>query len=100
MNIYFEVLGLGRELGLLRRVALDEVADMFRHRNTFDIAEHADFPGDFLGNVPAPVLQRVEGHNADGLVEPAREEVRNDRVEVGSVDLGLTPGFSKTDIIA
>ena len=50
-----------------------------------DVATAADFSRDVLGQIVAPVLQRVEGDDLDGIAELTGQEVGNDGFDVGTL---------------
>ncbi|XIA64887.1 hypothetical protein ACFIOY_40110 [Bradyrhizobium sp. TZ2] len=70
-------------------VALDEVSDMLRHRVACDVAASLDHLCDILGNVISPMLQSVEGHDADRIVKLPCQKVIDDSFKIGPLDLGL-----------
>ena len=62
---------------------------MLGHALSFDIAAGPNFAGDNLGDVFRPVLKRVEGNDADRIVELPRREVGDDSFEVCPLDFGF-----------
>ena len=71
-------------------MARDEVPDMLRDRDAFDIAASSDFVGDIFRDVFGPVLQRVEGDDAYRIVELPRQEISDDGFDVRSLNLDFT----------
>jgi hypothetical protein len=52
-------------------VGVNEVPDMLRDRDAFDIAAGLDFGRDIYRDVIRPMLKCVEGNNADRVVKLA-----------------------------
>ena len=71
-------------------MARDEVPDMLRDRDAFDIAAGSDFLGDLFRDVFGPVLHSVEGDDAYRIVELPRHEISDDGFDVRSFNLGFT----------
>ena len=80
---------LQRELANRAPVAVDEVADMLGHGDTFDVASGLDFDGNLLRYVIRPMLKCVEGDNADWIIKLASQEIGDDGFEVRPFDLGF-----------
>ena len=70
-------------------VARDEISDMLGDGNAFDVAAGLNFEGDIFRDVLRPMLKRIEGDNADRIVELAGHQVGDNGFEVGPLDLGL-----------
>ena len=83
---------LQRELANRAPVAVHEVADMLGHGDTFDVASGLDFDGNRLRYVIRPMLECVEGDNADWIAELASQKIRDDGFEVRPFDLGFAAG--------
>src|SRR5262245_18235225 len=76
-----------------RAGAFDEILQVIGHRHAVAVAAHLDFPGDIRRQILRPVLQRVEGKDADRIFELSGQEVGNDRFEIAPFDLALdAPG--------
>jgi len=54
----------------------DEVFEIRRHRSAIDITAAQDFLCDIFGDVGGPVLERVEGENADRIGTSQRPNSR------------------------
>ena len=67
----------------------NEVLDMLGDGGAFDIAAGLNFEGDIFRDVLRPVLKRIEGDDADRVVELAGHQVGDNGFEVGPLDLGL-----------
>ena len=72
-----------------RDVALYEVPDVLGHRVACDVAAIFDYLCDIPGNVIGPMLQRVEGHDPNRVVELPRQKIIDDVFKIGPLDLGL-----------
>ena len=83
---------LQRELANRAPVAVVEVADVLGHGDTFDVASGLDFDGNRLRYVIRPMLECVEGDNADWIAELASQKIRDDGFEVRPFDLGFAAG--------
>src|ERR1700730_16952347 len=57
--------------------------------STFNVAMGLDFDRDIFRYVVRPMLKRVEGNNADRVVELPRHEIGDDGFEVRPLDLGF-----------
>src|SRR5258708_39902884 len=55
----------------------------------FDLAAGLNFEGDIFRDVLRPMLKRIEGDNADRVVELPGHEIGNDAFEIGFGDIGL-----------
>ena len=62
---------------------------MLGDSNAFDIAAGLDFGSDIFRDVLRPMLQCVEGYNADRVIELPRHEIGDDGFEVCPLDLGF-----------
>jgi len=78
-----------RELAVWPGVPGDEVANMVRNRSAFDIAAGLNFERDIFRDVLRPMLKRIEGDNADRVVELSRHQIGDDGFEVGPLNFGL-----------
>src|ERR1700752_3687588 len=71
----------------------DEILQVIGHRHAVAFAAHLYFPGDIRRQVLRPVLERVEGENADRIFELSGQQIGNDRFEIAPFDLALdAPG--------
>ena len=71
-------------------VALDKVPDMLRHRFAGDVAAILDDLCDIPGDVIGPMLQRVEGHNANGIVELSCQKIMDDSFKIGPLLISVS----------
>ena len=62
---------------------------MLRHRIARDVAASLDHFCDILGNVISPMLQRVECHDANRIIELSCQKIVDDSFNIGSLDFGL-----------
>jgi hypothetical protein len=85
-----------RELMIRTGVARDEVADMLGDSNAFDIAAGLNFEGDIFCDILRPMLKRIEGDNAERVVELSRHQIGDDGFEVGLLDFGLAVDGAKS----
>ena len=53
------------------------------------VASSLNFLSDIFGNVVCPMLQSVEGHDANRIIELPRHKIADDGFEIRSLDLGL-----------
>jgi hypothetical protein len=65
---------------------------MLGHGDTFDVASGLDFGGDHLGNVLRPMLECIEGVNADWIIKLASKEIGDDGFEIRPFDLCFAVG--------
>jgi hypothetical protein len=77
------------ELAIRTRAACNEVLDMLGDGGAIDVAAGLNFGGDIFRYVLRPMLQRVEGDNADRVVELPRQEIGDDGFEVGPLNFGF-----------
>jgi hypothetical protein len=56
-------------------MARNEVAQMIRNGRAFDIAAGLNFSGDPVGDIVRPMLKRIEGDNADWVVELPSQKI-------------------------
>src|ERR1700726_610525 len=70
-------------------VAGNEVMNMLGDGNAFDIAAGLDFGSDIFRDVLRPMFKRIEGDNADRVVELPGHEIGDDSFEVCPLDLGF-----------
>jgi hypothetical protein len=64
--------------------------------NAFDIAAGLNLEGDIFRDVLRSMLKRIEGDNADRVVELARYQIGDDSFDVGPLDLGFAVNRAKT----
>jgi len=83
---------LQRELANRAPVAVDEVADMLGHGDSFDVASGLDFGSNGLRNVIRPMLKCVEGDNADWIIKLASQKIGDDGFEIRPFDLCFAAG--------
>jgi hypothetical protein len=74
----------------------DEVSDVFGDTNAFDVAAGLNLETDVFRDILRPMLKRIEGDNADRVVELSRHQIRDDDFEVGPLDLGFAVNRAKT----
>ena len=62
---------------------------MLGHGLTSNVAPGLYFLSDIFGNVVRPMLQRVEGDDANWIIELPGHKIADDGFEVRALDLGL-----------
>src|ERR1700693_5524427 len=68
--------------------------------NALDIAAGLNFEGDIFCDVLRPMLTRIEGDNAERVVELSRHQIGNDSFEVCPLDFGLAvDGTQSTEAV-
>src|SRR6202022_1798583 len=60
-----------------------------RGGNPLDIAAGLDFGSDIFRDVLRPMLKRIEGYNADRVIELPRHEIGDDGFEVCPLNFGF-----------
>jgi hypothetical protein len=70
-------------------MARNEVCQVIRNGCVFDIAAGLNFSRDLVGYTVRPMPKRVEGDNANGVIELARQKIGDDGFEVRPLDLGF-----------
>jgi hypothetical protein len=74
----------------------DEVSDVFGDTDAFDVAAGLNFETDLFRDILRPMLKRIEGDNADRVVELSRYQIGDDGFDVRSLDLGFALNRAKT----
>ena len=67
----------------------DEVSDVLGDGGAFHVAAGLNFGGDLFRDIIRPMLKRVEGDNADRVVELARHEIGNYGFEISPLGFGF-----------
>src|SRR5215216_6571861 len=62
---------------------------MLGHGLASNVAPRLYFLSDILGNIVRPMLQRVEGNDANRVIELPGHKIVDDGFEVGALDLGF-----------
>lgn len=62
---------------------------MLRHSLARNVAPGLNFLSDIWGDVVRPMLQRVEGNDANGIIELPGHKIADDGFEVCALDLSL-----------
>src|SRR5215204_2817948 len=73
---------------------------MLGHRLAGNVAPRLYFLSDIFRDLVSPMLQRVEGHDANRIIELPGHEIVDDGFEIGALDLGLAvngPVFEAVD---
>ena len=78
-----------RQLARRPGVGINKVSDMLGYGLTSNVAPGLNFLSDFFGNVIRPVLQSVEGYDANRIVELPSHKIADDGLEVRALDFGL-----------
>ena len=67
------------------RGSAQEFVQVDRHIVPVDVATTADFSRNILGQIVAPVLQRVESNHLDRVTELSRQKIGNNRLDVSAL---------------
>jgi len=78
-------------------MALHKICDVVRQGLSIDIAAHLQFGGDIGREIGNPVLERVEGHDADRIVELRRQQFANDHLEIAAFELDVATVTAASD---
>src|SRR6476660_4510583 len=78
-----------RQLAPRPGVGINKVSDMLRYGLTRNVAPGLNFLSDIFGNVVCPMLQSIEGYDANRIIELPRHKVADDGFEIRSLDLSL-----------
>src|SRR5258708_6372945 len=70
-------------------VGINKVLDMLGYALTRNVAPGLNFLSHVFGNVVRPVLQSVEGYDANRIVELPSHKIADDGLEVRALDFGL-----------
>ena len=75
-----------RQLARRSGIDINKVSEMLRAR---DVTPGLNFLSDIFGYVVCPVLQSIEGYDANRIIELTGHKVADDGFEIRSLDLGL-----------
>src|SRR3954469_14805183 len=70
-------------------MAINKIKDVLGHGLALNIAPSLKFSRDICGNIVRPMLQSVEGYDANRVIELPGHEVADDGFEICALDLGL-----------
>src|SRR5450631_1465293 len=78
-----------RKLAWPCHMPVDEIPDMVGNCFAFYVATGLDFLSDFVRHIVGPMLEGVEGHHAECVIELAGQEIRDDSLEVAPLHFGF-----------
>ena len=70
-------------------MSINKVSEMLGHGLARNVAPSLNFLSDIFGNVVCPMLQSIEGYNANRIIELPRHKLVDDGFEIRSLDLSL-----------
>jgi hypothetical protein len=79
-------------------MAPHKIPDVLRYGLAVDIASHLNFGGNLRRDVACPMLERIEGDDADRIVELTRHEIANDRLQVNPLKFCFTVNVTAGEV--